>query len=928
MATYGFECSAFLTQDKIILKQQLLQYLQEPVRSIRSNVAYTISKIAHIEFPEQWPSFFDELMNCLGSSSIHVVQGAIQVLGDFVRDDLTDLAFPVVAPVLMPKLFELFTSENVPVEIRANCIGIVSEFADIIYMVKEEHPEVVQSYLEPLLRQWMDGFLSILQMPLNENTAEMKSETLKAIVKLVRAFPKQMNGMVSTFLEIAWKELVNLQKTYQEQFVEASVEPYSDKESQHLESIIYSALDFIQMVARKKSGKSVIGGALKDMLAVIMTYLQITACLEDTWAHDMNQFIQDDDDDAISHSVRLAVEQCIASLMDAFPESAPTALFHTCMDLFITANSQKESGGEHWWKIHESCLFIIGRFPSELIEASKVKGLDMEYVMRVVLEDINYDSMPFLQGRALWFSSQFATSLPETLVKQFLEAAVQALHSSIVNEAIKIFAMKSIRGFLSSVNSETLKPFQSGIIEGLLKLTDVAREDCLILLLETLVLAIKVNKEVTARYEEFLSNMLLKLWNQSAQDVFIMELLQELFTIMSANRFVAIPFQTRMFPVLVSSLSAEVVKSNPQITFTSLDLITSLIKNVADPFPTVYTTDMYPNAIRLLLDIEDSGLLQNGQELLKVLVHRDFEGIKNLRIENRSGLEYLLEFVGKMLAPSESESSAIFIGSLITKLIQKGGDQLVPFLPQLLTAVIHRLDTAKMPAFVETLVLIFCHLIEPQSQTVISFLSEIKLQGYTGLELFLRSFCGCFHDLQGAYTVKLGALAMMQLLSSRDPRLMSIQVKGDLIVNNSKRIVTRSRSKDAPDQYTTTVFPVKALALVLDEYQSQLESKMKVSRSSNAKENEIFDSEEEYETCSEQDDDPFGYWSIQLSNVDEDFEEDSEDDEMKDSAVYQLDLVQAIKRFVQDSHQADPAGFESLCQSLSAHHRGLVAELI
>jgi hypothetical protein len=846
------------------LKQQLLNYLQEPVSSIRSNVAYTISKIAHMEFPEQWPSFFDELMTCLQSSSIPLVQGAIQVLGDFVRDDLTDLAFPVVAPVLMPKLYELFTNESVPVEIRANCIGIVSEFGDIIYMVKEEHPEVVESYLEPLLQQWMNGFVAILQMDLNGQTAPMKNETLKAIVKLVRAFPKQMNGMVPTLLEIAWKELVNLQKIYQSSFVEESVEANGEEETQYLESIIFSALDFIQVVARKKSVRNIIVGGLKDMLAVIMTYLQITVSLEESWSQDMNQFIQDDEDDAISHSVRLAVEQCIANLMDAFPDSTPAALFHTCMDLFVSANSQKESGGAHWWKIHESCLYIIGRFPSELIDTTRQKGLDMDYVLRIVLEDMNFDTIPFLQGRALWFSSQFAVSLPGNLVDQFLDAAVQALHSGTVNVAIRIFAMKSIRGFLSSISLDSVKPHQSGIIEGLLKLADVAKEDCLILLLETLVLAVKVDNEVTAKYEEFVSNMLLQLWNQSAQDVFIMELLQELFTLMSANHFVAIPFQTRMFPVLVSSLSMEVVKANPQITFTSLDLITSLIKNVADPFPTVYTTDMYPNVIRLLLEVEDSGLLQNGQELLKVLVHRDFSGIMSIQIENRTGLEYLLEFVSKMLAPSESESSAIFIGSLITKLIQKGGNHLGPFLPQLLTAVIHRLDCAKMPAFVETLVLIFCHLIETQCQTVISFLSEIRLQGSSGLELFLRSFCGCFQDLQGVYTVKLGALAMMLLLSSRDPRLMNIQVKGELIVNNSKRIVTRSRSKDVPDQYTTTTFPIKALTLVLDEYQSQLESKMKGSKSSNAKEKEVYDSEEEYETCSEQEEDPFGYWGIKI----------------------------------------------------------------
>jgi hypothetical protein len=376
-------------------------------------------------------------------------------------------------------------------------------------------------------------------------------------------------------------------------------------------------------------------------------------------------------------------------------------------------------------------------------------------------------------------------------------------------------------------------------------------------------MAVKVNDQVTAQYEEYISQMLLSLWKDSCNDVFMMELLQELFTVLSANTYISIPFQTRMFPILISSLSAETVSINPQVALTSLDLITSLIKYVSDPFPPVYTSDMFPKLMTLLLQVEDTGLLQNGQELLKVLVHRDFDGIRNIQIQDKSGLEILLDFIAKMLRPEESESSAIFLGELITKLIQKGGNYLVLLLPRLLTAVIYRLDNAKMPAFIETMVLIFCRLIETQCTAVISLLSEIQLNGYSGLELFVRSFCDCFPDLQGINTVKVGTLAMIMLLSSKDTRLYSITVKGDLIVNNSKRIVTRSQSRDTPDQYSLDIFPKKGLKLLLDEYQTQKESKMKGPKKQtdfSVFENDGYESEE-YDTCSENEEvDPFGSW--------------------------------------------------------------------
>lgn len=130
-------------------------------------------------------------------------------------------------------------------------------------------------------------------------------------------------------------------------------------------------------------------------------------------------------------------------------------------------------------------------------------------------------------------------------------------------------------------------------------------------------------------------------------------------------------FQTQIFPHLTQALSvdASLGRINPQTAATAIDLLTTLIQKVPNPLPSVYTSQVYPHIVQLLLMVDDTGLLQNGQELLKAMVDRDFSGICAATCDGRNGFEVLLEFIAKMLQPNESESCAIFIGPLITKVI-------------------------------------------------------------------------------------------------------------------------------------------------------------------------------------------------------------------------------------------------------------------
>ncbi|KAJ2997787.1 Importin 9 [Globomyces sp. JEL0801] len=896
--------------------------------------AFIVSKIAHNDWPDHWGTFFDDLIVALKSSNINYVHGAMRVLADFVRDDLSDLSFPSVAPTLLPELFAIYSNESMPVKIRTRSVAIVREFIELIYMVKEEHPQVIENYLEPLLNIWLQGFIQMLEQPTSPENLPIKNEVLRTVVKLVRAFPKKTTPFIAGFMNIIWNELLQLQSAYQQQYLcpsqnqyqEADDDADSDGETHSIETILYSLLDFIQLVARKKAVRLTIEQNLPQMFKVLLIYLQITTAMEVNWLRDMNQFIQDDEEEAVTYNVRIAVEQSLINLFDAFQKNALTALFQVSLELFQEGKRLRESGATYWWKYDESCLLALGLFPGEIAELSNANGpLNLETIFtQIVIEDMKCNDLPFLQGRSLWFASQFAVSLPKPLVSEYLSACTNAIHSTEVSAAVQVFAMKATRGFLSALPLEDVSPFQSNIIEGLVRFSVDAKEDTLILLMETLLLTMKVSKQGIVNHEEKLSVLLLSLLNTWSEDVFIMELVQEWFQELASNELISTPFQTRMFPILVSAISAEQYQANSTLSAIALDLCTCLIQSVPDPLPSCYAQQLFPKVIEMMLSVSESGLLQNGQETLKQLVNRDILGIVQWSHNGRSGLDFLLEFIAKMLLPEESESSALFIGELITKLIQKASDQLTPYLPQLLGAVINRLANAQMPAFIETLVLVFCHLIQTQAQTVIDFLYPITLGNRNGLEILVQAWCESFNDFHGVYNIKLCTTSLIILFSTGDLRLRNIQVKGELIVQNQpKKIVTRSMARNQPDTFTTLSFPQKTLKLLIHEYQSQIESKVgstKRPKTNNYDFNQlghIESDDEEWEMDSE-DPDPYN-------------EESGDGDERESltaDPIYQTDLELAIKQFFREGFSKFGNAFEELCKSLSQDEQNVIAEMV
>lgn len=60
-------------------------------------------------------------------------------------------------------------------------------------------------------------------------------------------------------------------------------------------------------------------------------------------------------------------------------------------------------------------------------------------------------------------------------------------------------------------------------------------------------------------------------------------------------------------------------------------------------------------------------------------------------------------------------------------------------------------------------------------------------------------------------------VALSKLYELNDPRMGEIQVKGDMIVPKSDRIMTRSRARQTPDQYTMVSAQLKIVKVLVEE---------------------------------------------------------------------------------------------------------------
>lgn len=100
----------------------------------------------------------------------------------------------------------------------------------------------------------------------------------------------------------------------------------------------------------------------------------------------MNQFIQDDEEEALNFNIRIAVEELLQTLLEIYPIETTQAICHAAQEHFQQSTQLMTSGDKHWWKIDEATLLALGRIKSELVSNLDKVQFDLSAVFDHVVQ--------------------------------------------------------------------------------------------------------------------------------------------------------------------------------------------------------------------------------------------------------------------------------------------------------------------------------------------------------------------------------------------------------------------------------------------------------------------------------------------------------------------------------------------------------------
>ena len=244
-----------------------------------------------------------------------------------------------------------------------------------------------------------------------------------------------------------------------------------------------------------------------------------------------------------------------------------------------------------------------------------------------------------------------------------------------------------------------------------------------------------------------------------------------------------------------------------------------------------------PKLQRLLLGSDDEELLKSATSAVKSMVEHDADQVFAWQdSDGKGGLEVILIVIDRLLSPSVDDNAAAEVGGLAAEVVEKAGsERLGPYLVQLLQAVAIRLSNASSAQFIQSLIIVFARLSLISAHEVVDFLAQLQIGNDNGLQVvmtkwlensvnfagydeirqkFVHSHTGHVIDLTDIYN---SVIALSKLYDLSDPRMSQVQVKGDLIVPRSDRIMTRSRARQNPDQYTIIPASLKIVKILADE---------------------------------------------------------------------------------------------------------------
>ncbi|KAI9373651.1 armadillo-type protein [Aspergillus egyptiacus] len=830
-----------------------------PERKVKSAASYVVSKIASADFPEQWPELLPALLQIINdrNSTPGALHGALKVLLDLVDTGFNEEQFFNVARDLLVALFNVATNDSRKPMLRALAVAVFRSCLDTLEMVLEQHKTAVKQFMDEVLTGWSPFFIETLKGPLPQAPNEqeeskdtevssqwrgviaLKLQVVKTLMKIRMVFPGLLVAQSPVYFSTIWTELSNNQVAYHEfyisderqgRLVDVDGLPYT------LDLLVVEELDFIQSLMKappvkaelqqqlQSSGQSATTtGWLPEILKTASSYAQITSEEEGLWDIDVNLFLSEETSVTANYTPRTCSGDLVIKLSEWLKDATSQGLLVFLNSVFSDSSST--------WKIRESSLFILNVLLRDLVEVSQDISPELANGFVSFVQYSIQQEHELLRARGYLVAGILAQVSGEGFqpTASYLEAALKAI-SEDASEVVKVSCIRALQDLLPSLSTNDAVHVQPSIISAISDFVSAHdlressdTDDLKVTLAETLRDSIMVNPSIVLSSAAI--DILFNIASNGATNFQLTMTVTEAFediveNISEQGPDAFVRLCEKVLPSITGAIDVGNLTQENALTNFAADLLRALTERALEPLPTGFVETVMPKLNRLLLDSIDAELIRPATEAVRHILAHDFNQFLSWRDpqSGKEATEVVLVIIDRLLGPSVDDHAATEVGQLAAELVERAGsERLGPYLPQLLQAVARRLATAEKAQFIQSLILVFARLTLISAREVVDFLAHVDIGGQSGLPVVMSKWLENSVNFAGYDEIKQNIIALATLYNLEDPRLSQVQVKGDLIVQDTGRIKTRSQARSNPDRYTTVPAPLKIVKVLVEE---------------------------------------------------------------------------------------------------------------
>ncbi|KAI9761028.1 MAG: hypothetical protein M4579_001291 [Chaenotheca gracillima] len=879
----GFKGTVLVNDSvKTQLRDVLLQIAtsSDDDRKVKSTASYVVSKIASADFPDHWPTLLPTLLHTIPSGNASQVHGALKVLSDLVDDSLSDEQFFHVARDLIKVVYDVAVEESRKTILRAlgeiyiakrdiftqanlllAAVSVFRSCFDILETVMEVHKAAVKGFVDEALSAWFPFFIDVIRKPLPETPKEdeestgayeewrglvaLKIQSFKTLMRIRQIFPGLLSPQSPALFSATWQELISLQQPYhalyidderEGRLVDADELPYS------LDFLVLEELDFLQACLRAPPVRKELEAQLRSqstppgsdanswltqLMQLSVAFAQITKEEEGLWDLDVNIYLSEETSVTANYTPRTACGDLLIKLGEWLNTMTAEGLMNYSKNIYDTSQS---------WKPKEAALYVLNQLLSDYFDVHRslssevANGFGNFVRFALEQEEVFLRARGHLAAGSLVKTSDHAL---DHMASSFLDLSLKSIRED-PSAVVKAAAIRALQDYLQSLPEASMKPLQVPIISALSDFyaaqdpEDLAEsDDLMVTLVETLRDALWLDTSICIAPGSGALDLLFTLASKAANNFQLTMLVNEGFQDIASHvaelgNDAYIQLCEKVLPSLTGAFDVGALTEENALTNLAAELLSILAEHGLEPLPQGFVGAVMPKLHRLLMTSTDGELIRPATEAVKyILVHDHKQLFEWHDGSGKYGLEVCLMIIDRLLQPQMDDYAAAEVGGLAAELVEKAGhERLGPYLVQLLQAVANRLATARQASLIQSLILVFARLSLVSAKDVVDFLASVQIGDSNGLQLVMSTWLENSVHFAGYDEIRQNAIALSKLYELNDQRLTQTMVKGDLIVPESDLIMTRSKAKKNPDQFTLIPFPLKVIKILIDELSS------------------------------------------------------------------------------------------------------------